>query len=115
MMVANDCGEIPVVESTQSRKLVGVITDRDIVCRAIAEARSPATTTVQNCMTKDVVTAKQDATLEEIRQLMEDHQIRRIPVVDDDSCCCGIVSQADIAVRGPADETGEMVREVSRH
>ena len=114
MMVANDCGEIPVIQAAQGRKLVGVITDRDIVCRAVAEGKG-STTKVENCMTRDIVTVTPETSLEDCRLLMEENQIRRVPVVDANNVCCGIVSQADIAVRASTGETGELVREVSRH
>jgi len=114
MMRANDCGEIPVIQTAQTRKLVGVITDRDIVCRVIADGKSPAATNVSECMTKPVVTVTPDTSLEDCRVLMEEHQIRRVPVVKGNDIC-GIVSQADIAVKGPASATGELVREVSKH
>ena len=114
MMVSNDCGEIPVIQTAQNRRLVGVITDRDIVCRAVAEGKG-STTKVDQCMTRDVVTVTPETSLEDCRQLMEDNQIRRVPVVDSNDSCCGIVSQADIAVRATPAATGELVREVSRN
>jgi CBS domain-containing protein len=114
MMRANDCGEIPVVQSAQTRRLVGVITDRDVVCRAVADGKAPATTNVSACMSTPVVTVGPDTSLEDCRTLMEEHQIRRVPVVNGNDIC-GIVSQADIAVKAPASATGELVREVSKH
>ena len=114
MMRANDCGEIPVIESAQVQKLVGVITDRDIVCRAVADGKAPSTTHVSACMSTPVVTVTPDTSLEDCRQLMEEHQIRRVPVVKGNDIC-GIVSQADIAVKAPASATAELVREVSKH
>jgi CBS domain-containing protein len=114
LMSAHDCGEIPVVETRENRLLLGVVTDRDIVLRAVADGRNPADTPIESCMTSNVVTVRPDTTLEECCKLMEEHQIRRVPVVDGAGICCGIVSQADVAQRASAGDTGELVREVSK-
>lgn len=112
LMVDADCGEIPVVDG--ANKLVGVVTDRDIVCRVVAKGKNPATATAGECMSQPVVSVTEDATLDEVVSAMEDNQIRRVPVVDASGCCCGIISQADVALAADETETGEMVREVSR-
>jgi len=112
MMVQNNCGEIPIVDS--SNRPIGVVTDRDIVCRIVAEGKNPIGHTADSCMTKSVVTVRADATLDEVISTMEEHQIRRVPVVDDGGCCAGIISQADVATAGPADKTAELVTELSR-
>ena len=114
MMSANDCGEIPVVESLQHRLLLGVVTDRDIVLRAVADGRNPADTPIANCMTTNVVTVGPDTTMDDCRKLMEEHQIRRVPVVDAQGCCVGIIAQADLAWNGREKDVAELVREVSR-
>jgi len=114
MMLQHDCGEIPVVQRADGGRLVGVITDRDIVARSVSAGDDPSQATVARCMSTPVVSVKPDMDLEECLKLMEEHQIRRVPVVDADDCCCGIVSQADIAFRAGTRETGELVREVSR-
>lgn len=113
LMCDNDCGEIPVVESERNKKPVGVITDRDVCCRGVAQGR-PGSTEVRQCMSQPVVTVTPEADLEACCDLMERHQIRRIPVVDKNGACCGIVSQADIAMRISEDEAGEVVRAVSQ-
>ena len=112
MMMDHDCGEIPVVSDRDGRTLVGVVTDRDIVCRAVAAGLDVNQTTVNRVMSSPVITASPDMTLEEVLALMESHQIRRIPVVDDRGIC-GILSQADVAVEAPERATAELV-EVSR-
>jgi len=112
MMVQNNCGEIPVVDSANHP--VGVVTDRDIVCRVVAEGRNPSTQMAENVMTKPVVTVSADAKLEDVIATMEVHQIRRVPVVDGGGCCAGIIAQADIASVGPPNRAAELVREVSR-
>ncbi len=113
LMVDCDCGEIPVVEGTDKRRLVGVITDRDIVVRTVARGRNPLETDVRDCMTTPAVTVPDTASLEECLRLMQQNQIRRVPVVDDQECLCGIVSQADIAHTVSPEQAGETVRDVS--
>lgn len=112
LMAHNDCGEIPVLDTADQP--IGVITDRDIVCRVVAEGKNPSAYTVEHYMTQPVVTVRADAPLDEVVSTMEKHQIRRIPVVDDRGCCAGIIAQADIAWTGDEHEVAELVREVSR-
>jgi CBS domain-containing protein len=112
LMVQNDCGEIPILDSAD--RPVGVITDRDIVCRAVAEGKNPTGHTVADIMTRPAITVRSDATIEDVLATMERHQIRRVPVVDDGGCCAGIIAQADLAAQAPAQQTAELVREVSR-
>ena len=112
LMVEADCGEIPVVDA--SNRLIGVVTDRDIVCRIVAKGKNPSASTAQEAMTQPVVAVLAGTTLDEIVAVMEENQIRRVPVVDEQGCCCGIVAQADVAMVARESEVGEMVREVSR-
>jgi len=112
MMAEHDCGEIPVVDG-HGRRPVGVITDRDITLRAVAKGRNPAELTARDCMTSPVFTVKPDDSIEDCCQLMESHQVRRVPVVDKDGSLCGIVSQADVALRANG-RVDEVVKEVSR-
>ena len=112
LMVQNNCGEIPVVDVND--QLIGVITDRDIVCRAVADGKNPMAHTVDTCMSQPVVTVGADASLDDVVSTMEQHQIRRVPVVDERGCCAGIISQADVARAEPLPEVGALVREVSR-
>ena len=112
MMVQNNCGEIPIVDI--SDRPIGVVTDRDIVCRVVAEGLNPAAHTAENCMTKPVVTVRSDAPIDEVVSTMETHQIRRVMVVDGAGCCAGIIAQADIASEGTPRKAAELVRAVSR-
>ena len=112
MMVQNDCGEIPVVDA--SDQPIGVVTDRDIVCRVVAQGKNPIGYTAETCMSQPVVTVPEDASLDEVVSTMEKHQIRRVPVVDERGCCAGIIAQADVAWTGPEHDVAELVREVSR-
>lgn len=113
MMKRNDCGEIPVVESEQSRKPVGVVTDRDIATRIVAEGGDTASAVASDAMSSPATTVHQDADFDEVCDLMEQEQIRRIVVVDDRGNVCGIVAQADIARTGRESQTADLVREVS--
>jgi CBS domain-containing protein len=112
MMVQNDCGEIPVVDTAQQP--VGVITDRDIVCRVVAEGKNPAGHTVEECMSQPAVTVRADTPIDEVLATMEQHRIRRVPVTDERGCCSGIIAQADVAWTGSEHEVSQLVREVSR-
>src|SRR5690606_29337356 len=104
----------PVIDDFETRRLVGVVTDRDITVRAVAEGLAPADTQVSEIMSSSVVTVPMGSDLDEACQLMEQHQIRRIPVVDTEGRCCGIVSQADIALQAGEQEAGQVVKDVSR-
>jgi CBS domain-containing protein len=114
MMVEHDCGALPVVGDLTGRMPVGIITDRDIVTRAIASGRDPMAMTVRDCMTSPAATILEDARVQDCVELLELSQIRRVIVVDDTGACCGIVAQADIALRASKRETGELVHEVSK-
>ena len=113
MMIDHDCGEIPVVDDKETKRPIGVITDRDIVCRAFAKGLNPLDLTVADCMTTPCVTVTPEMTVGQCAWLMEDKKIRRVPVIDADGRCCGIVALADIALRGKAGVTAEVVKEVS--
>lgn len=106
-----DCGEIPVLD--EAGKPIGVVTDRDIACRAVAQDKSPDTP-VREVMSQPVLTASPDMSLDDCFNLMEDNQVRRLPVVDGGGACCGMVSQADVARAAPEDETAKLLRDVSR-
>lgn len=114
MMKDNDCGCIPVVADKNSNKPIGVITDRDICCRTVAEGKNPLDLTVKDAMTSNVETVKQDTSIEDCCNLMEEKQIRRVVVVNDNGGCCGIVAQADIAINSTDNKTAEMVEKVSK-
>jgi CBS domain-containing protein len=113
MMVENDCGEIPVVENATSMRPVGVVTDRDITCRTVAKGLNPLTLTASDCMTTPAVTVTPDTSLDECIRVLEENQIRRVPVADAGGSCCGIVALADIARHAKKRDAGEVVKEVS--
>src|SRR5258705_10336839 len=113
MMVDHDCGEIPVVENEESKLPIGVITDRDIVCRTVARGLNPLDLTVADCLSQPCVTVTPEMSLEECSRIMEENQIRRVPVVDAGGACCGIVALADIALHAKKSGAGEVVQEGS--
>lgn len=112
MMVENNCGEIPVVDA--GKKLVGVVTDRDIVCRVVAEGKNTGSVTAEQIMSQPVISVLLESSLDAVMAKMEEHQIRRVPVVDAEGACCGIIAQADVARKAQEQDTGELVRAVSR-
>lgn len=113
MMVDHDCGAIPVVESREAPRPVGVITDRDIVVRLIADGQNPLEKTAADAMSASAVTVSVGTSLEACGDVMEQNQIRRVIVVDDNGSVIGMVSQADIALNASPQAVAEMVREVS--
>lgn len=114
MMVDNDCGCIPVVENEDNKKPIGMITDRDITIRTVAKGKNPLEMTAEEVMSKQVITVKEDTPVEDCCNLMEENQIRRVAVVDQNGSCCGMVAQADIALDTDDDKTAEVVQEVSK-
>jgi len=96
LMLEHDCGCIPVVTAADQRSLVGVVTDRDIAVRGMADGR-PAATPVGEIMTPNPDSVGPDDDIEKIEKLMSDRQIRRVVVVDDTGVCVGIIAQADLA------------------
>jgi CBS domain-containing protein len=114
MMVDCDCGCIPVVDNDDTKMPVGMITDRDITCRVVAQGRNPLDLTARDAMTSTVVSVTPDTSLEECLDLMEESQVRRIAVVDEDGKICGIVAQADVARNADEQKTAEVVQQVSK-
>lgn len=114
MMIRNDCGAIPVVEDDSSHKPVGIITDRDIVVRAVAEGKNTQNLKVKDCCTQPVETVSEHAEVEDATATMEQSRVRRMLVVNADGRCCGILSQADIATKYTDAETVDVVRRVSQ-
>jgi CBS domain-containing protein len=96
IMVQNECGIVPVCDGTQ---IVGVITDRDLACRAVAEARNPTTATADDVMTHNVYLVGDNEKLDAALDLMEQRLVRRLPVVDQAGKLVGIVSEADLVAR----------------
>ena len=110
LMTENDCGCVPVVEDQESRKLVGVVTDRDLACRCLGEGKGPETK-VRDVMSAAPSCCGPDDDVEAVERIMSDRQVRRVPVIDGGGCCVGIVAQADLAREAGGDVSE---REVAR-
>jgi CBS domain-containing protein len=114
-MKAENIGPIPVVVSNDNKTLVGILTDRDLALRVVADGRDPGSTLVQDVMTSGAIACRTTDDLREALYAMEQNQLRRIPVVDSNEEIIGIIAQADIATRlqSPA-HTAEIVEEISK-
>jgi len=107
-------GSIPVVTDLESRKLVGIITDRDLCCSVVANGLNPQSTPIEKFISSNPVTCREDASLDDCEQLMQERQVRRIPIVDGDGRVIGLVSQADLALKDKPEKVGKIVAEVSK-
>jgi CBS domain-containing protein len=110
LMRGEDAGIAPIVEG---ERLVGVVTDRDIAVRVVAEGRDPAATKVEDVASQGLVTIDPQQDLDEALRLMALHHLRRLPVVEEDGTLIGIVTQADVARHAKAELTGDVVRQIS--
>ena len=114
LMKTEDIGPVLIVDNEESRKLVGIVTDRDLALKVVADGRDPNTTTVEDVMTRKLITCRADDDVESALKAMAQYQLRRIPVVDDNMTLIGIISQADVATRvGEPEKTAEVVKEIS--
>lgn len=115
LMKSEDLGPIPIVTDKQTKKLAGIVTDRDLAVKVLAEGLDAKQTKIEEVMTTGVQTCGPDEDVTNVLRLMEQHHIRRIPIVDDNDSLVGIIAQADIATRidEPA-KTHEVVEEISR-
>lgn len=113
-MRTEDVGAVPVVESRDSRRLVGIVTDRDIVMKVVAGGGNLDSATVRDAMTSSPVSCREDEDVSRAVSAMADRQVRRMPVVDQDGRLTGIIAQADVATRVSQDaKTGELVERIS--
>lgn len=110
LMKSENVGSLPV---TEGDRLVGMVTDRDIVVRVVAEGKDVQSATVGEIASKDLVTVDPQQDLDEALRLMAQHQVRRLPVVEEDGRLVGILAQADIAQQGEDTKTGQMVEKIS--
>lgn len=111
MMVEHDCGEIPVVDDSGAP--IGVITDRDICCRAVSQGVDTNAGQAKEFMTAPAVTVRLMDSADDCRRTMEEHMIRRVPVVDEAGKCIGIVAQADLAQKADSYSLSHLVKEIS--
>jgi CBS domain-containing protein len=115
LMKNEHVGSIPVIENQQTRKLVGIVTDRDLAIRIVSEGLDAKSTKVETIMTRNVVTCKAEDDLQTVVDAMSKHQLRRILVVDDDNKVLGIIAQADVAMHfDHPKKTAAMVKEISQ-
>jgi len=111
LMRDEDAGIIPIVEG---ERLVGTVTDRDIAIRVVAEGKQPESVTVGEIASRELVTLDPQQGLDEALRLMARHQVRRLPVVEEDGKLVGIVAQADIAKHASDAQTGDVVEDISK-
>lgn len=114
MMCEHDVGSIPVVTDGQSRKLAGIITDRDLCCSVVTQGLDPKRTSIEPYMRRNPVTCRDDDGLEGCEQAMQKHQVRRMPVIDEQGRCIGIVAQADLALKDRSDNVSQTVAAISQ-
>jgi CBS domain-containing protein len=110
-----DIGPVPVVENQQTKKLIGIVTDRDLALKVVASGRQPKQIRVEEVMTRDPVTCQPEDDLQEALDAMGEYQVRRIPVVDKGGAIVGIIAQADVATRvEDPEKMAQLVEEISR-
>ena len=111
LMVQHDCGALPVV---QNNKVIGIVTDRDIVVRVLANGRNPLEAKVSDAMTSGAQSVHESDSLDQVMEIMSEHQVRRVPVLDDQDRVVGIIAQADIATEArDEDKVAKTVEEIS--
>jgi CBS domain-containing protein len=110
IMKSEDVGSLPIVEGG---RLVGVVTDRDLAIRVLADGKS-GETPIDEIASKDIVTVDPQQSLEEAARLMAEHQVRRLPVTEEDGKLVGILAQADVAQAGHDSLTGDVVQQISK-
>ena len=114
LMKDKDIGPVPIVQDRDGTQLVGIVTDRDLALKVVAEGLDPSTTRVSDVMTTDIVTCHEDDNIDKALNSMSRHQLRRIPVVDSENRLVGIIAQADVATRmNEPEKTGDVVKEIS--
>ena len=114
LMKSEDVGPIPIVDDKDDMKLTGIVTDRDLAIKVVAEARDPRTTQIEEVMSEGLVTCRENDDVQSVLKLMQDNQVRRIPVVDKNDHLVGIIAQAGVATRlGEPRATGKVVEQIS--
>lgn len=107
-------GSIPVVSDEASRKLIGIITDRDLCCSVVAKGLDPTSTPIERFVSRNPATCRESEELDHCERLMQERQVRRIPIVDNDGRVIGIVSQADLALNDRPERVAKMVAAISK-
>jgi CBS-domain-containing membrane protein len=114
IMCDKNIGSMPVVADRKERKLVGMITDRDLCCSVIAKGMDAKTTPIEKLVTLSAFTCREGENVDACERLMQEHQVRRIPIVDAEDRVIGIVSQADLALRDKGERVSKTVAEISK-
>ena len=115
LMKRENIGPIPVIENEETRRLVGIVTDRDLALKIVAKGQDAKSTKVEAVMTRQIVTCRAGDDLQMALDAMAEHQLRRIPIVDNDNKIVGIIAQADVATRvNLPEKTAAMVKEISQ-
>ena len=115
LMQSENIGSVPVIENEQTQKLVGIVTDRDLALKVVAPGHDAKSTKVETVMTRQVVTCRAGDDLQKALDAMAEHQLRRIPIVDDADKIVGIIAQADVATRvNQPEKTAAVVKEISQ-
>lgn len=112
LMADMDCGCLPVVSDMESKKIVGVVTDRDLACRCLGEGKG-AETPVSEVMSANPSCCTPESDIDEVERIMTERQVRRVPVVDENNCCVGMIAQADLA-RADSESSRDVRRTVER-
>ena len=107
-------GSIPVVTDHQSRKLIGIVTDRDLCCSVVANGLDPQSTPIEKSISMNPVACRESENLDDCERLMQERQVRRIPIVDGDGRVIGIVSLADLALKDRPEKVAKTVAEISK-
>ena len=114
LMKSEDIGSLPVVDSREGRKLIGIVTDRDLVVKVLAGGVAVDRATAKDAMTPNPETCRDDEDVSTAVARMKERQVRRMPIVDEAGRLCGIIAQADVATRVHRDAaTGELVEAIS--
>ena len=114
-MKRENIGSIPVIENDQTRKLVGIVTDRDLALKIVGQGSDPKSVQVESVMTYKLVTCRPEDDIQRALDMMSEHQLRRIPIVNDENKILGIIAQADVATRvNRPEKTAEIVKDISQ-
>lgn len=115
LMKSGNIGSIPVIENEEGKKLIGIVTDRDLTLKIVAQGLDSKTRKIETLMSRNIVTCHPDDDLQKALDIMAEHQLRRLPVVDENGRIRGIIAQADIATRSEQpNKTAELVKEISQ-
>ncbi len=115
LMKNENVGSVPVIDNEQTKQLIGIVTDRDLALKIVAEGRNASSTQVELVMRRDLIMCREGDDLQAALAAMGKHQVRRIPIVNGQNRLVGIIAQADIATRvGNEKQTGEVVEQISK-